>query len=77
MENGDGSVFPLEYIEGSAPKDEKNIALSYLNASELGKRVGDNITVSYGGEELLFNVSGIYQDITYGGKTAKANIDFE
>ena len=77
MENGDGSVFPLEYIEGSAPKDEKNIALSYLNASELRKRVGDNITVSYGGEELLFNVSGIYQDITYGGKTAKANIDFE
>lgn len=77
VENGDGSVFPLEYIEGSAPKDAEKIALSYLNASELGKRVGDNITVSYGGEELLFTVSGIYQDITYGGKTAKANIDFE
>lgn len=77
VENGDGSVFPLEYLEGSAPKDAEKIALSYLNASELGKKVGDNITVSYGGKELLFTVSGIYQDITYGGKTAKANIDFE
>ena len=77
VENGDGSVFPLEYIEGIAPKDSEKIALSYLNASELGKKLGDTITVSYGGEELLFTVSGIYQDITYGGKTAKANIDFE
>ena len=77
VENGDGSVFPLEYLEGSAPKDNKEIALSYLNASELEKEVGDRMHVSYGGEELLFTVSGIYQDITYGGKTSKANIDFE
>jgi putative ABC transport system permease protein len=77
VENGDGSVFPLEYLEGSAPKDKKEIALSYLNASELVKEVGDDIAVSYGGEKLLFTISGIYQDITYGGKTAKANIDFE
>jgi len=77
VENGDGSVFPLEYLEGSAPKDKNEIALSYLNASELGKEVGDDIVVSYRGEEILFTTSGIYQDITYGGKTAKANIDFE
>lgn len=76
VENGDGSVFPLEYLEGSAPIDTKEIALSYLNASELGKSIGEDITVSYGGEEFLFTISGIYQDITYGGKTAKANIDF-
>ncbi len=76
VENGDGSVFPLEYLEGSAPKDNKQIALSSLNASEFGKEVGDNITVSYGGEKLQSTISGIYQDITYGGKTAKANIDF-
>ena len=77
VENGDGSVFPLEYLEGNGPKDTNEIALSYLSASEQGKEVGDGIAISYGGEELLFNISGIYQDITYGGKTAKANIDFE
>lgn len=77
VENGDGSVFPLEYLEGSAPDDSKEMALSYLNASELGKEVGDSLSVNYQGEELLFTVCGIYQDITYGGKTAKAAIDFD
>jgi putative ABC transport system permease protein len=77
VQNGDESVFPLEYLEGSAPDDSREMALSYLNASELGKVVGDSLRVTYQGEELLFTVSGIYQDITYGGKTAKAAIDFD
>lgn len=77
MGNGDESVFPLEYLEGSAPDDSKEMALSYLNATELGKEVDDSLTVIYQGEELLFTVCGIYQDITYGGKTAKAAIDFD
>ncbi|MBU7006060.1 ABC transporter permease [Phosphitispora fastidiosa] len=77
VENGDESVFPLEYLEGSAPDDSKEMALSYLSALESGKEVGDSMTVIYQGEELLFTVCGIYQDITYGGKTAKAAIDFD
>ena len=77
VENGDQSIFPLEYLEGSAPDDSKEIALSDLNATELGKEVGDSLTVIYQGEELTFTVCGVYQDITYGGKTAKAAIDFD
>lgn len=77
VQNGDESVFPLEYLKGSAPENNQGIALSYLNAKELGKEVGDSLTVIYQGEELRFIVSGIYQDITYGGKTAKAAIDFK
>ncbi|SNS91135.1 putative ABC transport system permease protein [Anaerovirgula multivorans] len=76
VENGDASVFPLEYLQGRAPNDRKEMALSYLSASELRKEVGDSLTVIYQGEELLFTLCGIYQDITYGGKTAKAAIDF-
>lgn len=77
VESGDESVFPLEYLEGGAPDDSKQMAISYMNASELGKKVGDSMTVNYQGKELLFTVSGIYQDITYGGKTAKAAFDFD
>lgn len=77
VENGDESVFPLEYLEGGAPGDSKEIALSYLIASESGKNVDDSLIVTYQGEELLFTVCGIYQDITYGGKTAKAAIGFD
>jgi putative ABC transport system permease protein len=77
VENGGESVFPLEYLKGKSPNGSKEMALSYLNASELGKEVGDSLTVIYKGKELLFTVCGIYQDITYGGKTAKAAIDFD
>ena len=77
VQNGDNSFFPLEYLEGNAPEEKKDMALSYMNAVDLGKKTGDSITVTYQGKELIFRVCGIYQDITYGGKTAKAAIDFE
>ena len=77
VQNGDNSVFPLEYLKGNAPKDKNDMALSYMNAVNLGKKVGDSITVNYKGKELVLSVCGIYQDITYGGKTAKAAIDFD
>jgi len=77
VESGDETVFPLKYLDGSAPNDSKEMALSYMNATELGKVVGDSMTVVYQGKELTFTICGIYQDITYGGKTAKAAIDFD
>ena len=77
VQNGDNSIFPLEYLEGNAPEGKNEMALSYMNAVDLGKKIGDSITVTYRGTELTYRVCGIYQDITYGGKTAKAAIDFE
>lgn len=72
IELGDHSVFPIEYADGRAPVTEDEIALSTLNADEIGKKVGDVITVIVEGREEELTVSGIYSDITNGGKTAKA-----
>lgn len=77
VQNGDNSVFPLKYLEGNAPEDINSMALSYMNAVELGKKVGDPITVTYQRDERNFRICGIYQDITYGGKTAKAAIEYD
>ena len=77
IQNGDSSVFRLEYLEGVAPEDSDDMALSYMNANDLGKKVGDSITVNYQAKELNFYICGIYQDITYGGKTAKAAVNFD
>jgi len=77
VQSGDESVFPLEYLEGSSPQNMNEMAISYLQSLESGKKVGDKMNVAYDGKELVFTVSGIYQDITYGGKTAKAEIDFD
>ncbi|WP_100403643.1 ABC transporter permease [Bacillus sp. FJAT-42315] len=72
IELGDHSIFPVEYSEGRAPVKEDEIALSAINADELGKKVGDVITLIIEGKEKNLTVCGIYSDITNGGKTAKA-----
>jgi putative ABC transport system permease protein len=74
IETGDFDIFPLNYLEGDTPVLNNEIALSYLNAEEFGKKVGDSINVIVDGVETSLLVTGIYQDVTNGGKTAKANI---
>ncbi|TCS94145.1 ABC transporter permease [Hazenella coriacea] len=71
IELGDHSIFPVEYSKGRAPVAEDEIALSTINADELGKKVGDVITLVIEGKEKNLTVCGVYSDITNGGKTAK------
>lgn len=71
VELGDHSVFPIDCTEGRMPVSEREIALSSMNAEELGKRVGDSLTL-FSEKERQLTVCGIYSDITNGGKTAKA-----
>jgi len=75
IETGDFSSFPLTYLNGRAPKGEGEISISYVNASKdvLNKKVGDEVVVKVSGTEKTMKVCGIYQDITNGGKTAKAD----
>lgn len=72
IELGNHSIFPVDYSDGAAPDSEDEIALSVMNADELNKKVGDIITLVNEGEERNLVVTGIYSDITNGGKTAKA-----
>lgn len=67
----------IVYISGINPSAKKHIALSYLLADELGKEVGDTVNIISGNETYCMEVCGIYQDVTSGGKTAKAIYDFE
>ena len=72
VELGDHSIFPVSYTEGTFPRKEGELALSALNAEELGVSLGDGLLLSAGGEQRQYTVCGIYSDITNGGKTAKA-----
>jgi putative ABC transport system permease protein len=72
VELGDHSVFPLTYSRGRAPTTDGEIALSVLQANEMDKKVGDVLPLMIEGQEVDLTVSGIYSDITNGGKTAKA-----
>lgn len=70
VEVGDHTSRTVELVEGTVPGPGE-IALSVLNAEEHQLALGDEIRVSRSGEVSSAVVSGIYQDVTSGGKTAK------
>ena len=69
---GNHAGFPVKYSQGCYPKNEHEIALSKLKAEELKLKVGDSLTLTVDGQARKLKVVGIYSDLTYGGKTAKA-----
>ncbi|WP_459503206.1 ABC transporter permease [Bacillus sp. C1] len=77
VEIGDFTAFPLEYLKGGAPRYENEIALSYMNAKEMKKNVGDDLVLIVNGKEKELTICGIYQDVTNGGKTAKALLPYD
>ena len=72
VETGDHSIFPVSYSEGSLPEKRGEIALSAMNADELGLDVGSTVRLMIDGKPEEYTVCGIYSDITNGGRTAKA-----
>ncbi|OMC72673.1 ABC transporter permease [Paenibacillus odorifer] len=77
VETGDFTIFPLSYVHGGTPRSASEIALSDLNAKELNKKVGDIVHLEVAGVAKKLTVSGIYQDITNGGRTAKAQLPYD
>ncbi|MDY4840664.1 MAG: ABC transporter permease [Lachnospiraceae bacterium] len=72
IEIGNHQMFSVVYTKGEAPENENEIALSSLNAEEMGAEPGDVLTLVTEDGEKMLTVCGIYSDITNGGKTAKA-----
>lgn len=76
IDTGKSAGSGLQYLAGGRPVTEREIALSVLMAEELGKEKGDKVTLVSNGTEQEFSISGIYQDVTSGGKTAKTVCGF-
>ncbi len=73
---GEGSGDGLAYLEGEAPGEQDEIALSLLLSEQLGAKAGDTLTFLTQNGREIFAVCGVYQDVTSGGITAKAIFDF-
>ncbi|SER23748.1 putative ABC transport system permease protein [Gracilibacillus ureilyticus] len=76
VDNGVNSGAELQYLSGKAPGAGNEIALSYLNAEKVGKGAGEQILLYVNDNPQQFIISGIYQDVTSGGYTAKAQYNF-
>jgi putative ABC transport system permease protein len=72
---GDYSTFPITYSKGHSPQSKSELALSVLNAQDIEKTIGDEITLIIDGVETKLMICGIYSDITNGGRTAQAIFD--
>ena len=70
VEVGDHASGTVEYLQGTRP-EAGQIALSYLNAEKHRLAPGDELTVRDGDGPRALLVSGVYQDVTSGGFTAK------
>ncbi|MDF2949066.1 MAG: hypothetical protein K0R07_1093 [Sedimentibacter sp.] len=66
----------LKYLSGNSPETRNEIAISYLNSNVFGKETGDKMILYINDTEKEFVISGIYQDVTSGGYTAKSKYDF-
>ena len=64
VELGNHTTFPVSYVKGRAPHKSTELALSGLNAEELGLTVGDRLQLMTGGSIVNYTVCGIYSDIT-------------
>lgn len=63
----------LVYQSGAAPAGPGQIALSVLNAEDFGVKVGDTIELRLKEGFVAHKLTGIYSDLSNGGKTAKAD----
>ena len=75
--SGDHDTMPTAYVEGHAPRTPNDIALPLMSLSATGYEVGEKIPVDVQGDLKPLTIVGSYQDITNGGKTAKALLDPE
>ncbi|TCL56850.1 putative ABC transport system permease protein [Kineothrix alysoides] len=69
---GDHTAYPITYTQGTVPQTASEIAISTLYADDLAKTIGDEIVLTVDGADKRLTVSGVYSDITSGGRTAQA-----
>ena len=75
VEVGDYSGGTVEFLDGTTPGPGE-IALSVMNGDQYDLSAGDEMEIrSRGGDTETVVVSGIYQDVTSGGFTAKMQGD--
>ncbi|MDO4259230.1 MAG: ABC transporter permease [Actinomycetaceae bacterium] len=75
IDSGDASAFAMKYLSGSAPTNDQEIAVSYAQAEVVKAQVGSNVSVQTPTGQRNLKVTGIYQDITNNGLTAKVTFE--
>lgn len=58
---GDVTADMYDYLEGSAPQNKNEIAISHLIADKINVQIGDDVDVSVDAQKKTYTVTAIYQ----------------
>jgi len=72
---GDQTLFSPMYSDGTPPILPNEIAVSYLASQDLGKGIGDGIIMEINGEERYMLITGIFPNMSNGGRSMRACYD--
>lgn len=59
------------YIEGSAPQNENEVAVSYLVAESIGAQIGDDVLISLENQTGTYTITAINQSVTNLGECVR------
>lgn len=65
---GDVTTEDYIYLEGSAPQNEHEVAITHIVSDTIGAGIGDTVEITYGDEVRKYTVSAIYQSMNNGGE---------
>ncbi len=65
------------YIEGTAPRDADEVAVTRITADALGADIGDKITMHMGDERREFIITAIYQSMNNLGEGVRLHPDLD
>lgn len=60
---GDVSADMYDYLEGTAPQNSGEVAITYMIADRIGAEIGDDVTINMGDEEKTYTVTAINQSM--------------
>lgn len=65
---GDVTTDDYFYLDGSAPQNVNEVALTYITAGRIGAEIGDDVDIQIGGVTKSYNVTGITQSMNNMGE---------
>lgn len=72
---GDHEAFPMRYVSGRGSTSDDEVSLSYSQVQATGAREGPTVAVQTAQGNQDLTATGLYQDITNNGWSAKAAFD--
>lgn len=77
---GDITAAEYAYLEGTAPQNVNEVALTYLTASQIDAKIGDDVEIKVGETSKTYTVTALYQSMNNMGEGVrfyqKEDLDF-